>query len=85
MCIRDSSSTTSNSSLTLKYDNIWVYDLADGGDYRKNYLIKSPGESDWYQHYWPLKNIRPTSGSDNLLKETEDMVPDVYKRQGLWR
>ena len=71
------SSTRSNSSLTLKYDNIWVYDLADGGDYRKNYLIKSPGESDWYQHYWPLKNIRPTSGSDNLLKETEDMVPMI--------
>lgn len=69
--------TMSNACLVLKYDNIWVYDFADGGDYRISNLIKSPGAEDWYQHYWPLKNVRPTSGTDKMLKETEDMVPMI--------
>lgn len=68
--------TSGNAFLTLKYDGIWVYDFADGGDYRFNNLLQAPGESDWYQYYRPLKNVRPASSND-LVKETEDMVPMI--------
>lgn len=59
-----------NACLTLsKYNQIWEYDLADGGDNRAK-LIKD----DW--GYFPLKNIRP-EGSDKVVTITEDMVPMI--------
>lgn len=66
------SESTSNSCLSLaKYDEVWNYDLADGGDFRLK-LIKTT--DDFYPASMPLKNIRPNSEKD-LVSKIEDMVP----------
>ncbi len=64
--------TSSSSYLAFGGHDIWNDDLADGDDYRKN-LIQDNG-------YWdgqiPLKNVRP-AGDDDIITETEDMVPMI--------
>ena len=64
--------STGNACLALaKYDEVWNYDLADGGDFRLKFIKTI---DDWYTDHMPLKNIRPNSDKD-LVSVIEDMVP----------
>jgi len=64
--------STGNACLALaKYDEVWNYDLADGGDFRLKFIKTI---DDWYTDHMPLKNIRPNSDND-LVSVIEDMVP----------
>ena len=48
--------STGNACLALaKYDEVWNYDLADGGDFRLKFIKTI---DDWYTDHMPLKNIR---------------------------
>lgn len=68
----DYSLSTSNSCLSLaKYDEVWNYDLADGGDFRLKFIKTIDG---FYPVSMPLKNIRPNSDKE-LVSQIEDMVP----------